>query len=101
VQIHLTPVDGGVQAVVLADRPETQDLLRRHAHALTQELGAAGFGNVSLDFAAGQQAAPDPGAHRPQPLVESIAIALASPDSTTPTPTARQAPAPGGLDVRL
>ena len=46
VQIHLTPVDGGVQAMVLADRPETQDLLRRHAEALARELGEAGYGNV-------------------------------------------------------
>jgi hypothetical protein len=99
VQIHLTPVDGGVQAVVLADRPETQDLLRRHAHALTQELGDAGFGNVSLDFHAGQHAAPDPGLNRPPPAVE--AIALASPGSTTSTPTERRAPVAGSLDVRL
>ena len=53
VQIHLTRLDGGVQAVVLADRPETQDLLRRHAEALARELGQAGYDTVSLDFAAG------------------------------------------------
>ena len=56
VQIHLTPIDGGVQAVVMAQRPETQDLLRRHAEMLAHELGAAGYGNVSLDFAAGGEA---------------------------------------------
>ena len=101
VQISLTPVDGGVQAVVLADRPETQDLLRRHAHALTQELADTGFGNVSLDFAAGQNAAPDPGPHRPQPPVEALALAMSTPDPTPATPAARRAAAAGGLDVRL
>ncbi len=58
VQIHLKPIDGGVQAVVLADRPETQDLLRRHADQLARELGEAGYGSVSLDFAAGGDTEP-------------------------------------------
>ena len=99
VQIHLTPVDGGVQAVVLADRPETQDLLRRHAHALAQELGDAGFGSVSLDFAAGQQAAPDRGAPRPPPSFEPAPF-VAGP-SPTVAPAARPAVAAGALDIRL
>ena len=56
VQIHLTPVDGGMQAMVLSDRPETHDLLRRHAEVLARELDAAGYDSVSLDFAAGHEA---------------------------------------------
>ena len=101
VQIHLTPQDGGVQAVVLADRPETQDLLRRHAEALARELGDAGYGNVTLDFAAGQQATPerrDEGA---------VALALANAErAVTEAPAApvavpaRAAPS-GALDIRL
>ena len=53
VHIQLTPTEQGLQAVVMAERPETHDLLRRHAEALTKDLNAAGYDNVSLDFAAG------------------------------------------------
>lgn len=101
VQIHLTPQDGGVQAVVLADRPETQDLLRRHAEALARELGDAGYGNVTLDFAAGQQATPErhgdgttalqlAGAGRE--VAEAAAAPVAAPVRAAPS---------GALDIRL
>jgi hypothetical protein len=98
VQIHLTPVDGGVQAVVLADRPETQDLLRRHAGSLEQELCDAGFGTVSLDFTAGHQATPDT-PELPQPTFEPTTTP--PPPPTTPVPPSRPATAAGTLDVRL
>jgi flagellar hook-length control protein FliK len=92
VQIQLNPGDGGLQAIVLAERPETQDLLRRHAETLARDLNAAGYTNVSLDFAAGGEAAPrrdEPetgGA--PAPAAVEIAVAPA------------RAPA-DGLDIRL
>ena len=50
VHIHLAPVEGGIQAVVLAQRPETHDLLRRHAELLAQELADAGFSAVTFHF---------------------------------------------------
>lgn len=53
-QIHLKTDDsGGLQAMVLSDRPETSDFLRRHAADLSRELKDAGFGDVSLDFTTG------------------------------------------------
>jgi hypothetical protein len=100
VQIHLTPVDGGVQAVVLADRPETQDLLRRHAGSLAQELGDAGFGNVSLDFAAGHQATPDM-PERPQPTFQPSPQPPSPPAPPLHVATMRPATSAGGLDIRL
>jgi flagellar hook-length control protein FliK len=104
VQIHLSRHDGALQAMVLADRPETQDLLRRHAEVLARELGDAGYDSVSLDFAGGG-AEPRPGesgardwaqAIVPPAVVEPAALAA------DPLPPAR--PAVGldvGLDVRL
>ncbi|WP_111430715.1 flagellar hook-length control protein FliK [Rhodobacteraceae bacterium DSL-40] len=55
VQIHMHTADDKVRAVVMAERPETQDLLRRHAELLTRDLSAAGFDRVSLDFSGGAQ----------------------------------------------
>ena len=99
VQIHLKPIDGGVQAVVLADRPETQDLLRRHADQLARELGEAGYGSVSLDFAAGGDTEP----HRESaPLSAMLATAPSATDAVQPAAAALRPNAmTGGLDIRL
>ncbi|MFO1140908.1 MAG: flagellar hook-length control protein FliK [Amaricoccus sp.] len=100
VQIHLTPQDGGVQAVVLADRPETQDLLRRHAEALARELGDAGYGNVTLDFAAGRQATPE---RRDEGATALALVGTGRIPEATPAPVAAPARATlsGALDIRL
>ena len=99
VQIHLTRMDGGIQAVVMADRPETQDLLRRHAEVLARELGSAGYDSVSLDFAAGHEARPRLGEAR------EVDWAEAAPEAPTvpalPVPAAPRASFAGGLDIRL
>jgi hypothetical protein len=96
-QIHLAPTDGGLQALVLAERPETHDLLRRHAELLARELGAAGFRDVQLDFAAGGQAAPGRDEAR---FVSRADAAPAAAPEPTPTPPPRRLVA-GGLDIRL
>lgn len=102
VHIHLTPTDtGGVQAVVAADRPETQDLLRRHADLLARELADAGYQGVNLQFAAGgdagarQQSAEAPAGTEVASILAPLAVAAA---------TAMVQPArlvTGGLDIRL
>lgn len=96
VQIRLTPTEAGLQAVVLADRPETQDFLRRNAEILRLELTEAGYGAVSLEFSAGQDAAPrdqGEGTRRAFAFGESGPVAQAA----APRPAA----GPGGLDIRL
>jgi hypothetical protein len=99
VQIHLSRHDGAVQAVVLADRPETQDLLRRHAEVLARELGEAGYDSVRLDFGGGEQARPDdPGARDWAQAVERPGASEPVAVSDGPQGTPRVA---GRLDVRL
>ena len=101
VQIHLTRLDGGIQAVVLADRPETQDLLRRHAEVLARELGGPDTTTVSLDFAAGGEArgGRDEAAGRTGRRSRRAAAAP-SPPRRRP-PRRRAASLAGGLDIRL
>ena len=99
-QIHLTPIDGGVRAVVLADRPETQDLLRRHAEGLARELGAAGYDSVSLDFAAGHR--PTAGRDDGRGRRAGAAAGGGAPVFVEAAPVAAASRPPGrGLDVRL
>jgi hypothetical protein len=95
VQIQLNPIDGGVQALVLAQRPETHELLRRHAEMLLQELADAGFGSVRLDFAAGG----DTASHDHPPAADRR-HAVAAPAITDIRPGPRH-PTADGLDVRL
>lgn len=101
VQIHLTRHDGAVQAVVLADRPETQDLLRRHSDLLASELDAAGYEGVSLDFPR-----PDAQPERASPPSDDWGQTPAPP-ATVPEPVAvmlrdeARGSFAGGLDIRL
>lgn len=95
VHIHLTTTDGGVQATVTAQRPETQDFLRRHADTLAEELAAAGYGDVSLDFAAGE------GAPRRDERPPADWRTLAHAAEPAPVAPTRRRDMPGGLDIRL
>jgi flagellar hook-length control protein FliK len=65
VRIAMRVVDGALSAVVLAERPEVADMLRRHAGDLERELAAAGYENVSLDFGSGGDDGPDERAAAP------------------------------------
>jgi hypothetical protein len=50
VEIDLSLVDGRLTATIAAERPETLDLLRRHADVLQRDLVAAGFGGADVGF---------------------------------------------------
>jgi flagellar hook-length control protein FliK len=97
VQIRLETGDDGVRAVVLAERPETQDLLRRNADQLARDLGAAGFERVSLDFSAGGQAA----ARRDGRAPIAFAAAGQGMPAEIPILARNRGTAAGGLDIRL
>ncbi len=55
VRLTLSAVDGALTLVVLADRPETQELLRRHIDVLAQEFRSLGYESVSFSFDADGQ----------------------------------------------
>ena len=84
----------------MADRPETQDLLRRHAEVLARELGQAGYDSVSLDFAGGEARAGRDDAPEPR-LGAGGAGAVPPPRPRPRRPPRRGRSAAGGLDVRL
>ncbi|GIK99694.1 MAG: hypothetical protein BroJett029_39030 [Alphaproteobacteria bacterium] len=97
--------DGRVSASVLADRPETLDLLQRDARQLERALQDAGLktdgGSLSFDLRGGgrqdqgapqmaQRAAPERGGGEPRPAVAH--------ETTHPAPIVT---ADGGLDIRV
>lgn len=63
--VRITGTDDTVNAVVAADRAETQDLLRRHADMLQRALRDAGYSDVTLDFSAYSEGGQDTGSDAP------------------------------------
>lgn len=50
VKLSITASDGAITLNVLAERPETQDLLRRHMDLLAQEFRQLGYTSISFSF---------------------------------------------------
>lgn len=59
VRLSLTPSDTGITVSILAERPDTADLMRRHLDTLTREFQAIGYDDVTFDFSGDGSAAPD------------------------------------------
>jgi flagellar hook-length control protein FliK len=95
VQITMRVIDGALTAVVLAERPEVADMLRRHAGELERDLAASGYEDVSLDFGEGRDEAPD------EPAAPPVAVAIPKGERLPLEipPAARHAD--GRLDIRL
>lgn len=93
VRLRMTVHDTSIMLSVLAERPETIDLLRRHIDALAQEFRALGYDNITFSFGddgPAQDDARDGPSHRP---TESTEL------TDTPMKTATQPVT--GLDLRL
>ncbi|WP_156127810.1 flagellar hook-length control protein FliK [Pseudooceanicola atlanticus] len=54
VRLHVQTTDNVVSLVISADRPEIQDLFRRHVSALTEFYEDMGYDRVDVAFAGGQ-----------------------------------------------
>ena len=51
--LHVTTERGSLRIAMTVERPETLDLLRRHADQLLADLRQAGFGGATLSFGQG------------------------------------------------
>ena len=109
VRLNLQTVDGTMFVAIVAERPETADLMRRHIESLAQEFRGLGYQDVSFSFSGrqsgqgnnGQPASPNSGAdsgpdprHPPDPTGDIPA------DRFSPRRTAAQTGGTG-LDLRL
>ena len=50
VRITLSPSESGITVSILADRPETLDLLRRHSDLLAQDFRDLGYDSAAFSF---------------------------------------------------
>ena len=95
VRLTLTASDGALSLVVLTDRPETQELLRRHIDVLAQEFRALGYESVSFSFnAEGQSEDGDRSAGSDEDVDHVVPQNTEINDTAGPMPTT-------GLDLRL
>ncbi|MCZ4352913.1 flagellar hook-length control protein FliK [Roseovarius aestuarii] len=62
VRISLSGADGMMTVNVLADRPETLDLMRRHIETLAQEFRSIGYDETGFNFTTGSGDGADTGA---------------------------------------
>ncbi|MFY0682070.1 MAG: flagellar hook-length control protein FliK [Thalassovita sp.] len=54
-RLIVQPSENGVVIALQAERPETLELMRRHAEMLTQELRSAGYTSVEFEFSTNDQ----------------------------------------------
>ncbi len=50
VTLTMKTVEGSVTVLISAERPETQDLMRRHIETLGQEFRSLGFTDINFSF---------------------------------------------------
>ena len=93
-RFEMTRVGDQMLVHLVVERPETLDLMRRHADQLLDDLRACGFAEPQLSFGhwGQQQDAPD----RP-----ATSAALQTPPPPFPTAPPPAATSAGGLDLRL
>ena len=103
VRLTLAVSDAGVSVSIVAERPETLELMRRYAEALAAEYRSLGYAEVNLSFGA---AADGPGSdsapgHQNAPAEASAGSesAAASPDDAAPLKL--RLSDSGRLDIRI
>ncbi len=96
VRLSMASVDTTIALTVLAERPETADLLRRHIDVLEQEFKALGFEDISFSFGGEKRADGGGGRdHNADPLAENDIEVTNTPVQMRATDT------DSGLDLRL
>ncbi len=60
VRLSITAIDSTITVNILAERPETTDLLRRHIDALAHEFQSLGYEDISFAFGGDAQSNSDP-----------------------------------------
>ncbi|PJI86133.1 flagellar hook-length control protein FliK [Yoonia maricola] len=94
VRLSLSAVDGAISLNILAERPETSDLIRRHMDLLSQEFRQLGYTSISFSFGDQKDEANAQGTpldETAEPEVQEIAE----------TPQIVSEPPTSGLDLRI
>lgn len=97
VRFHIHSGEHGLVVQVAADRPETLDLMRRHADQLARDFAEAGYDGASFSFGDGGASGQERSSDTPAGSDADLPLAEAA-----PTPAAAQSqPQTDGLDIRI
>jgi flagellar hook-length control protein FliK len=97
VRISVTAGDNGLTVAIIAERPETVDLMRRNIDLLTRELREMGYENPTFTF--GDQSG-DADQDQGDGTVQSGAASDPS-TANEPPPNSIRVALSGGLDLKL
>ncbi len=96
-RFEMTQSPDGLRVILSIERPETLDLVRRHAEQFLTELRQAGFGGATLSF--GQWGSGSHSGHPPTPDDDAATVTpLRGEPTYAPPPLPQKA---SGLDLRL
>lgn len=96
VRMTLSRTEHGMTVAIMADRPETLDLMRRHIDQLTAEFHRLGYTDIGFSFGSDtQQGRDSEDRHRQDPSFAAVPA-----DNTQPTIVFNR-PVTDGLDLRL
>ena len=101
VRMKLVASEVGIVLHIAADRPETLDLLRRHATLLSREFSDAGFGGLDLAFGSSGQAPSDKAAKVRAHVQGTSGIVPAEPDAGSDIPRQPHGTLTASLDIRI
>ncbi len=96
VRLSIVAVDGAITLAVLAERPETADLMRRHIDVLAQEFKSLGYEDIAFSFADDNQAEPEDKSEKPSAKSASVDGGTVEDPPSHPKHTLQS-----GLDLRL
>lgn len=101
VRLNLMSQDGVLNVTILAERPETHDLLRRNISMLQADFRALGYADVAFDFGPGGDRPGRPSDSMPDvaPRDASDTIVITAAEAAAETP--RTTAAATRLDLRL
>ena len=97
VRLSLAAAEGAITVNLLAERPETNDLLRRHIDILAQEFRALGYADISFSFGRDNRAEQD-GANADE---SGDTPQVATEDLAAPNTLNQSNMLNSGLDLRL
>lgn len=102
VRISLSPSESGLTVTILADRPETLDLLRRHVDLLAQDFRDLGYDSTAFSFGAESrgESGGDNGEAKPDRAEPSVTPETTRQEQVPHDPITRMA-ASGRMDLRL
>lgn len=104
VRLSVSASESGVVLNILAERPETLDLMRRHADMLAKELSDLGFASIDLAFGQGQgseQKDAESSSNETPTMHHSETSNSETKIELTVQAGSQQSAAEGGLDIRI